>query len=132
MEFHNIVVSIAFASKSEICGYVSQADAVYDWICPGSAVAIALSPPGTSYNDIRILGGGRVYEDRIEVDLLLSPKAVSALVEAVETSRSPSLTFSTRRISETMFRVVEIGVSSTGEQPSADSNQPYVSQQRSL
>ncbi|TCM20521.1 hypothetical protein EDF56_102182 [Novosphingobium sp. PhB165] len=100
----DLKVSVTQVSPSAIQGHIPDDDASNPWMRAGADVTIFLDPPDTAF-DNGILGGGRIYEDRIEIDLTLGPDRTAGLVDALDRADAAVLHFQTRAISEFLFRV---------------------------
>jgi hypothetical protein len=98
-------VTVAQASPSELRGRIADDDSVNAWIRAGADVRIQLNPPRTAFSDPAILGSGRIYDDRIEIDLVLAPATTAKMLAVLERSYRPGLRFSANAITESIFRV---------------------------
>jgi len=105
MKHFDLNISVLSTGISALRGTVADENSPNVWIRAGADVDITLNPPGTSYSDSAVLGGGRIYDDRIEIDLILDEPAAASLMCALKTSEAPQLRLSTRATTPTVFRV---------------------------
>lgn len=73
--------------------------------CEGTDVAISVNAAGTAFRP-GVLGQGRVYEDRLEIDLVLPEPEADALGAALQRVDRGILRFACEPITETLLRVV--------------------------
>ena len=73
--------------------------------CEGTDVAISVNAAGTAFRP-GVLGQGRVYEDRLEIDLVLPEPEADALGAALQREDRDVLRFACEPITETLLRVV--------------------------
>lgn len=69
----------------------------------GTEVIVHINPASTAFRDPQVIGSGRIYEDRLEIDLLLLAEQVSALLG--EWPDGGQLQFQTRTLTEGTFRI---------------------------
>lgn len=67
----------------DIAGTVRGEGPFGAWGCEGADVAIAVNAPGTAFRR-GVLGQGRLYDDRVELDLSLEGRAAQALKADLE------------------------------------------------
>ncbi|WP_334183520.1 hypothetical protein [Novosphingobium sp.] len=67
-------------------GFEITGIAARGWACEGAEVRVALNPAGTAFRE-GVLGQGRVYDDRIEIDLILDGRAEQDLVRRLREDR---------------------------------------------
>lgn len=96
-------VTVLRVSPSRIGGQVADDMASNAWIRAGTDVTVFLNPPDTHFRDSAICGSGRIYEDRIEIDLVLTPERTEALLSALD--QGAYLQFQTVEITESLFRI---------------------------
>lgn len=101
-------VSVTYTSFSELRGRVTDDLSENAWIRAGADVTIFINPDKTAFRDPNVLGSGRVYDDRIEIDLMLAPAAALSLMDSLSASTEPQLSFATRAMTETIFRIETI------------------------
>lgn len=104
-------VSLTYTSFSELRGSVTDDLSENASVRMGTDVTIFINPEKTAFRDPNILGNGRIYDDRIEIDLLLAPDPALSLVQSLNDSAAPQVCFTTRPITESIFRIetVQIG-----------------------
>jgi len=73
--------------------------------CEGTDVAISVNAAGTAFRP-GVLGQGRVYENRLEIDLVLPEPEAAALGAALQRADRGALRFACEPITETLLRVV--------------------------
>jgi len=88
---------VAKPSGFEITGVAATG-----WTCEGAEVRIALNPAGTTFRE-DVLGQGRIYHDRIEIDLILDGRAEQALVHRLREDRV--LILHGKPITESLLRI---------------------------
>lgn len=104
----DLTVCITGISPSELRGRVVGDAAGNAWIRAGADVTLFVNAAGTAFDSPDIRGSGRIYDDRIEIDLILPPHDVSALTTWLEGDAAPTLGLLTSPITETLFRVEEV------------------------
>ena len=104
----HLSVSLAHTSPFELRGHVENDDGPSPWIRAGADVTIFLNPPGTAFARSDILGNGRIYEDRVEIDLVLEAGSALSLADALGTRMAPRLSLGMRAISDSLFRIESV------------------------
>lgn len=105
----DLQVAVLRVSSARIDGRVADDMAASAWIRAGADVTVFLNPPHTSFRDPGISGNGRIYEDRIEIDLVLAPTRMGTLLAALE--EGTKLRFQTGFITESLFRIEALALS---------------------
>ncbi|WP_395337297.1 hypothetical protein WBP06_22235 [Novosphingobium sp. BL-8H] len=103
----DLEVTVLRAGPLRIDGRVAGGAADDGPMLVGMDVAVFLNPPHTAFTDPEIAGQARVYEDRIEIDLVLPQSRVATLAEAL--GEGAALQFQTRAITDTLFRIEAVG-----------------------
>lgn len=87
----------------DIAGTVRGEGPFGAWGCEGADVAIAVNAPGTAFRR-GVLGQGRLYDDRVELDLMLEGREAQALAADLE-GPGRVLLLHGEPIGERLFRV---------------------------
>ncbi|MBO9724674.1 MAG: hypothetical protein J7530_09890 [Novosphingobium sp.] len=95
-----VLLTVAVAANPsglEVAGTV-----VVGHACEGTEVRIALNPAGTTFRE-GVLGQGRIYHDRIEIDLILDGRAEQDFVRRLREDRV--LVLHGKPITESLLRI---------------------------
>ncbi|WP_395397199.1 hypothetical protein WBP07_31485 [Novosphingobium sp. BL-8A] len=105
----DLQVAVLRVSPARIDGRVANDMAANAWIRADADVTVFLNPPHTGFRDAGVCGNGRIYEDRIEIDLVLVPERAAALLAAL--TEGATLQFQTESITESLFRIEAVTAS---------------------
>lgn len=101
----DLKVRIVQASSAVIQGLVADDDGADPWARNGGEVIVYINPPSTAFRDPHVIGTGRIYEDRIEIDLVLAPARMADLLDGLPADESGQLHFQTRPVTKSAFRI---------------------------
>ncbi len=94
-------IRVKCVTASEFRGVVADDDGPSPMLREGTEAKVFLNPPGTHFEEASIIGSGRIYDDRVEIDLCLRSDLVAKLVD----SAPLMLEMTTSPLTETIFRV---------------------------
>ncbi|WP_324698061.1 hypothetical protein ACLIMP_05565 [Novosphingobium aerophilum] len=96
--------------RFEMSGTVAGDLPFLSWDTLGAEVAIFVNRAGTAFGqDGAVIGNGRLYEDRIEIDLVLDRAAAGELAASVEGPGGKAIWLNAEPVTETIFRILSVG-----------------------
>ncbi|WP_165912192.1 hypothetical protein [Novosphingobium sp. PhB165] len=99
-------IRIERLADGELLGQVADDTSSNPWVRTGAEVRLYLNEPGTVFRSPDTLGIGRVYEDRVEVDMILPPSVINRLLTQLSDGKQACLGLDTHETGEYTFRVL--------------------------